>query len=131
MRRHSWGDVKIDCGKPTIPVPEEVPIYFMAPRIVTARRVKELMIMHFGEPRAAQRAHAAYREWEMDNLKRGRLFEFKTPMNAEATLWKRFENAVREWHIAEEDRGVMHGQMQHKNFDFSGLDRPRSRGRSL
>jgi hypothetical protein len=131
MKKDRWRDVKIDCEKPMIPMPPEVPIYFMAPRIVTARKVKELMITHFGEPRPAQRAHAAYRAWEMDNLKHRRLFEFKTPMTAEAMLWKRFETAVREWHIAEEDRGIMHGQVRHDNVDFSGLDRKQSRGRSL
>jgi hypothetical protein len=128
MIKDRWPDVKITCGRPRIPDDPGVRINVLAPRIVTERKIKELMKAHFGEPRAAQRAHTAHREWEVDNLRQKLFFEDQTTMNAAAKQWDAFERLVQAWNEGEQDRGIMHGSLLRRGVDFNGLHRQRDEG---
>jgi hypothetical protein len=130
VKRDSWRDVKISCDKPRVPVPPEVPIKYEAPRLVTEMKVKQMMKTQFPDgPRTAQQAQAAHWRWQLEN--RDRAWNQQTHKNALAERWQFFYDSVFQWAMGEEDRGVMHGHFDYGGVDFNGLDRPRSRGRSL
>ena len=130
MRRDSWRDVKISCNKPCVAHDEVRPIKYLAPRIVTEIKVKQMMKAYFPEgPRSAQHASEAHSVWRIGNI--GRRVEEKTRRPAAAERWERFCDEVLEWSLDQEDRGIMHGHFDYDGVDFNGLDRPRSRGRSM
>lgn len=136
MKRDSWRDVKINCDKPRGGAWLGNPIKYEAPRFVTEMKIKQMMKAHFPDgPRAAECAQVAHWAWRAENSTADLLpFPGQCPitgMTAEAQRWDTFYNQVMKWCMDQDARGIKHGHFDYDGVDFNGLDRARSRGRSL